>query len=94
MLLTAAVIGKNLRTDVLRQVSRLPEIDLQTALQALETAEFLYETSPGTGQDYTFKHVVTQSVAYDAILRAERRVLHARVFHAQLAVSRSVRIGR
>jgi len=87
LLLTAAVIGKNLRTDVLRRVSRLPEVELQTALQTLEAAEFLYETSPGTGQDYTFKHAITQSVAYEAILRAERRVLHARVFHAQLAVA-------
>ena len=87
LLLNAAVIGKSMRTDVLRRVSRLPEAELQQALQALETAEFLHETSPGTGEDYAFNHVVTQSVAYEAILRAERRVLHARVFHAQAGVA-------
>ncbi len=87
LLLTASVIGKDIRTDVLRRVSRLGEAELQAALQSLEAAEFLYETSPGTGIDYTFKHAVTQSVAYDAILRAERRVLHARVFHALQAVA-------
>lgn len=87
LLLNAAVIGKNLRTDVLRRVSRLPEAELQQSLQTLETAEFLHETSPGTGENYSFNHAVTQSVAYEAILRAERRVLHARVFHAQLAVA-------
>ncbi len=87
LLLTAAVIGKQLRTEVLRRVSRLPEGELQQSLQALEAAEFLHETSPGTGEDYSFNHAVTQSVAYEAILRAERRVLHARVFHAVLAVT-------
>ncbi len=87
LLLTASAVGKDVRMEVLRRVARLPEPGLQSGLASLQAAEFLYETSPGTGADYTFKHAVTQAVAYDAILRAERRGLHGRVFEALQAVS-------
>jgi len=87
LLMLASVIGKDVRLEMLRRVARLPEAELQSGLAALQAAEFLYETSPGTGTDYTFKHSVTQAVAYEAILRTERRALHGRVFQALQAMS-------
>jgi len=87
LLMLASVIGKDVRLEMLRRVTRLPEAELQSGLAALQAAEFLYETSPGTGTDYTFKHAVTQAVAYEAILRTERRALHGRVFQALQAMS-------
>lgn len=87
LLLTASVIGKNVRMDVLRQVAGWTEDALQSAVRALQAAEFIYEVSPGSGTEYTFKHAVTQAVAHDAVLRTERQALHARVFHAMLSTS-------
>ena len=82
LLQTASVLGKDVRTDVLRAVSQLPPAQMEADLAALQSAEFLYETSLGTREAYTFKHAVTQTVAYDTLLRAERRTLHARALSA------------
>jgi len=77
LLQTASVLGKDVRVDVLRAVCGTTAAQMDADLAALQEAEFLYETSLGTREAYTFKHAVTQSVAYEALLRAERRVLHA-----------------
>ncbi len=82
LLQTASVLGKDVRTDVLRVVCHVPAAQMDADLAALLAAEFLYETSLGTREVYTFKHAVTQSVAYDTLLRAERRTLHAEALSA------------
>ena len=79
---TASVLGKDVRTEVLRVICHVPSGQMDADLTALQAAEFLYETSLGTREVYTFKHAVTQSVAYDTLLRAERRTLHAEAFSA------------
>ena len=82
LLQTASVLGKDVRTDVLRVVCHVSPAQMDADLAALQAAEFLYETSLGTREAYTFKHAVTQSVAYDTLLRAERRALHAEALSA------------
>jgi len=82
LLQTASVLGKDVRTDVLRVLCHMPAAQIDADLAALQGAEFLYETSLGTREAYTFKHAVTQSVAYDTLLRAERRALHAEALSA------------
>jgi len=82
LLQTASVLGKDVRADVLRVVCHLPRAEMDAGLAALQAAEFLYETSLGTREVFTFKHAVTQSVAYDTLLRAERRALHAEALSA------------
>jgi len=82
LLQTAAVLGKDVRADVLRALSYGSASQVDADLAALQAAEFLYETSLGTREVYTFKHAVTQAVAYDTLLRAERRALHARALSA------------
>ena len=72
---------------MLRRVAGWAESELQSVIRALQAAEFIYEVSPGTGTEYTFKHAVTQAVAYDAVLRTERQALHARVFQATVAAT-------
>ena len=42
-------------------------------------AEFLYETRLFPEPAYTFKHALTQEVAYNSLLLERRRVLHARI---------------
>ena len=51
-------------------------------LQHLQAAEFLYETRLIPELTYTFKHVLTQEVAYNAVVLERRRVLHERVAQA------------
>jgi predicted ATPase len=48
----------------------------------LREAEFLYETSLFPDVEYTFKHALTHDVAYESLLRDQRRALHVRVLEA------------
>ncbi len=79
LLQVAAVIGRDIPRDILASVADLTEALLTTNLVALQAAEFIYEISRLAGTDYTFKHALTQTVAYEGMLRRQRRELHARV---------------
>jgi class 3 adenylate cyclase/predicted ATPase len=82
VLQTVAVIGRAFSLDLADQVVDASHDDLQTALAALQDAEFIYEQPTLTGSQYTFKHALTQVVAYGSLLAEQRRVLHERVAHA------------
>jgi len=79
LLQVASVIGKDIPRDILTAVADLSETLLSNQLAVLQTAEFIYEISRMAGTDYTFKHALTQTVAYEGMLRRQRRDLHARV---------------
>jgi tetratricopeptide (TPR) repeat protein len=51
-------------------------------LTHLQAAEFLYETRLFPEIEYTFKHALTQQVAYETLLQERRRRLHARIVAA------------
>jgi predicted ATPase len=51
-------------------------------LSHLQAAEFLYETRLFPEHAYTFKHALTQQVAYETLLQERRRTLHARIVGA------------
>jgi predicted ATPase len=55
---------------------------VQRSLAHLQAAEFLYETTLFPELAYTFKHALTQEVAYNAVLLERRRVLHERAAQA------------
>jgi len=76
---TAAVIGREFTEAVLRRVMDLPETDLRAALQKLAGAEFIYEQASYPELRYTFKHALTQEVAYNSLLSERRLGLHERV---------------
>ncbi len=78
----AAVIGKDVPYDVLAAIAELPETQLDEQLRALQAAEFLFELTTSGLREYTFRHNLTQVVAYDNMLRRLRRDLHARVLTA------------
>jgi class 3 adenylate cyclase len=92
VLQTAAVIGKDFSEPVLLQV--LAEVtprdaapaDLAAALRALAQAEFVYEQALYPVAEYTFKHPLTQQVAYDTLLRERRARVHAAVARATAAI--------
>ena len=60
----------------------MPETPLRRGLTHLQAAEFLYETRLFPEIEYTFKHALTQQVAYETLLQERRRALHARIVEA------------
>jgi predicted ATPase len=79
LLQTAAVIGTEVPLPLLQAVSEAPEAPLRLGLTHLQAAEFLYETRLFPETEYTFKHALTQQVAYETLLQERRRALHARI---------------
>jgi class 3 adenylate cyclase/tetratricopeptide (TPR) repeat protein len=79
LLQTAAVIGKDVPFALLQAVAEIPEDAIRLGLTRLQAAEFLYETALFPELEYTFKHALTQEVAYTGLLQERRRALHARI---------------
>jgi predicted ATPase len=67
---------------VLAGVVTRPPHELATALEALQGAEFIFETTSWSGPAFSFKHALTQEVAYRTLPEPARRRLHARVAEA------------
>jgi class 3 adenylate cyclase/tetratricopeptide (TPR) repeat protein len=86
LLQTAAVIGREVPRPLLARVAEMPEVELDQALYTLQTREFLYETAIYPDAVYTFKHALTQEVAYQGLLHERRASLHAAVGAAVEAV--------
>jgi len=86
-----AVIGREFRLSLVHQVIALPEETLYRGLASLQSKEFLYEQPAFPEVAYTFKHALTQEVAYNSLLQERRKALHERtaqvieaLFHNQL----------
>ena len=75
----ASVIGKDFPLNLLEAVANLPRAQIDREIAALQAAEFLCELSLPSGTEYTFRHVLIQTVAYEEMLMKQRRELHARV---------------
>jgi tetratricopeptide (TPR) repeat protein len=82
LLQTAAVIGTEVPLALLQAMAEGPEAPLRLGLTHLQAAEFLYETRLFPEIEYTFKHALTQQVAYGGLLQERRRALHARIVTA------------
>ncbi|HJY81248.1 MAG TPA: adenylate/guanylate cyclase domain-containing protein [Candidatus Binatia bacterium] len=91
LLQNLAVIGKEFPLSLLRQVVAHREDELHHLLSHLQAAEFIYEQPAFPEVEYTFKHALTQEVAYNSVLQERRKVLHERtaqamegLFHSRL----------
>jgi class 3 adenylate cyclase/predicted ATPase len=82
LLQTLAVLGKEFALSLLTRVVEQPEDELQRLLAHLRAAEFIYEQPTFPEPEYTFKHALTQEVAYNALLLERRRGLHERTGQA------------
>jgi predicted ATPase len=78
----AAIIGKDVPAALLQATIEVRWEAVQRSLAHLQTAEFLYETRLFPELEYTFKHALTQEVAYNAVLLERRRGLHERAAQA------------
>jgi predicted ATPase len=79
LLQAAAVIGKDIAVPLLQSITERSEESLQQDLTHLQAAEFLYETSLVPEPHYPFKHVLTQEVTYQSLLRRTCQQYHARI---------------
>ena len=82
LLQSAAVIGKDVPYNLLHAVADRTHEDMRRQLAVLQSAEYLYETRLFPDSAYTFKHALTQEVAYGGLLTDRRRAIHARIVGA------------
>ena len=76
LLQTLAVIGKNIPLNLVKHITASPDDRLEPVLKGLRAAEFIYEQPASRETQYTFKHALTQEVAYNSVLMERRRLLH------------------
>jgi class 3 adenylate cyclase len=72
----ASVVGRQFLYEVIKRVATVTAT-LDPSLADLEHADLIRERSD-PDLEYFFKHALTQDVAYEGLLRKERRQLHAR----------------
>jgi DNA-binding winged helix-turn-helix (wHTH) protein/tetratricopeptide (TPR) repeat protein len=82
LLQAAAVIGHTVPFPLLQAITERPEADLHRSLTHVQATEFLYEAQGVPERAYTFKHALTQEVAYGSLLQERRRALHERTAQA------------
>jgi class 3 adenylate cyclase/tetratricopeptide (TPR) repeat protein len=82
LLQTLAVIGKDLASELIRAVTGRTEEEIEPMLADLQQGEFIYEQPSSAGAEYTFKHALTQEVAYNSVLAERRRAIHEQTARA------------
>ncbi|MFC6673679.1 adenylate/guanylate cyclase domain-containing protein [Marinobacterium aestuariivivens] len=82
LLQTLAVIGKEFSWSLVRQLVGPPEERLRRQLSRLQAGGFLYEHPSFPEVEYSFKHGLTQEVAYASLLTEQRSELHERTAQA------------
>jgi class 3 adenylate cyclase len=78
LLQTLAVLGREFSLSLVQSVSSRSSDELEQTLSHLQLSEFINE-QPAVGDiEYSFKHALTQQVAYNSLLTERRRALHGR----------------
>jgi class 3 adenylate cyclase/tetratricopeptide (TPR) repeat protein len=77
----AAVIGREFGLRLLTRISEAAA-DVQHHLESLTRVELIHETRFFPELEYTFKHAVTQEVAYQSLLAKRRKDLHGTIGRA------------
>jgi adenylate cyclase len=82
LLQTAAIIGKEFPSEVVRAVIGLSDAAAWPLLRRLRTAELVQPRQTAMGESFAFRHPLIQEVAYAMQLRSTRTSLHAAVAKA------------
>ena len=82
LLQSAAVIGLVFPASILSAISELNPLEQAQALGTLQAGDFVHEHALYPALEYTFKHPLTQEVAYRSLLQHRRTTLHAAVARA------------
>jgi tetratricopeptide (TPR) repeat protein len=76
LLQTLAVLGRQFTRILVQRVTLKTSDDLEQMLSHLQLSEFINE-QPAVGEiEYSFKHALTQEVAYNSVLIERRKALH------------------
>src|SRR5215472_13871571 len=86
LLHTMAVLGREFPLPLIRQVAGKSQADFERTLAVLQAGEFIYEQPAFPDPEYTFKHALTQEVAYNSVLIERRKRLHDRAAAAMEAL--------
>jgi len=86
LLQSLAVIGKEFPIGLVRRVVGKSDDELAPMLLNLQASEFIYEQPAIPENEYTFKHALTQEVAYGTVLIERRKLIHERTAAALEAV--------
>ena len=78
LLQTLAVMGKEFSLGLIKNVTGITGDELERMLNDLQLGEFIYEQPALPDLEYSFKHALTQEVAYNSILTERRKLLHER----------------
>jgi tetratricopeptide (TPR) repeat protein len=78
LLQTLAVMGRESPFALISQVTSRADAPLERMLSDLQGGEFIYEQHAVGDIEYTFKHALTQEVAYSTLLIERRKLLHER----------------
>src|SRR5713101_3065839 len=79
LLQVLAVMGRESPVTLLREVAPHQNAQLERMLRDLQGSEFIYEQPAPAGVEHTFKHALTQEVAYNSLLIERRKLLHERI---------------
>jgi DNA-binding SARP family transcriptional activator/predicted ATPase len=82
LLQNAAIVGRDVSLSILASIAGLDEQAATEAALKLQSAGFLYESQLYPVQIFTFKHALVQQVAYESLVKADRKLLHARLIDA------------
>ena len=77
-----AVLGREFRLTLIRRVTRTAENELERILAELQRGEFIFEQPAFPDTEYSFKHALTQEVAYSSVLLERREEFHEDVAQA------------
>src|SRR5262249_28864640 len=72
-------IGREFSHTLLAAVLRMPEAELQYALDRLIDAGLLFRQGVPPDASYLFKHALVQDAAYGTLLRGHRQQLHGKI---------------
>jgi class 3 adenylate cyclase/predicted ATPase len=75
----AAVIGREFSYDMLLRIASVDQVELDSAIEHLKQNEIIrvIENRPSTR--YSFKHALVRDVAYESLLKSNRRQIHAKI---------------
>jgi len=82
----AATIGREFNLELLREVSGLPESDIEVALTDLVDSGLIMRKDGVAGSRYLFKHALLQQAAERTILRERSQKLHALIGETMVMV--------
>src|SRR6266852_966178 len=82
LLQTLAVLGIVCPLNLIRLAAVKSDDELAPTLHHLQAGEFIYEQPAFPEIEYTFKHALTQQVAYNSTLIERRKLLHERIAQA------------